>query len=57
MQVILTVPVKPLMVLAETVVLPDWPGEEIVKLVGEAPNPKSGVAVMVTVTADEVELP
>ena len=42
---------------AETVVLPDWPGDVIVKLVGEALKLKSDVAEIVTVTGDEVELP
>ena len=45
------------MELAETVVLPDAPGDVIVKLLGEAAKLKLGVAVMLTVTADEVEFP
>jgi len=53
----LTVPAKLLMGLAETVVLPDWPGDVIVKLVGEALKLKSGVAVIVIVIGDAVELP
>ena len=42
---------------AETVVLPDWPGDVIVKLLGEALKLKSDVAVIVTVAGDEVEFP
>ena len=54
-QVMVTVPVKPAIGLADTVVPPDWPGEVIVKLVGDALRLKSGVDERVIVTAEEVD--
>jgi hypothetical protein len=50
-QVTLTVPVKLFRAVAEIVVVPDWPGEGIVKLVGVAVKLKLGVPVEVVMEA------
>ena len=54
-QLMVTVPVKPPIALAETVVPPDAPGAVIVKLDGDALRLKSWVDESVIVTAEEVE--
>jgi hypothetical protein len=55
-QVKLTLPVKPLMAVMLMVVVPDAPGEEMLKEVGLATTLKLGApAVMVTVRGEEVE--
>jgi hypothetical protein len=52
----LTVPVKPLMALAEMVVVPESPAAAITKLLGDAPVLKSAVPLeMVIVIGAEVE--
>ena len=57
-QVTLTVPVNPLVALTVNVEVPDWPGLEMLRVVGLAVKVKSGgadVTVTVTATASEVE--